>query len=197
MLHRNLPLGIASKTIAVMIIVSLSLLLNSCGMTYKIGEKSFSSSEEALKWQSDMFADYINQITPAPHPVGGIALILIPSDDEIVRNYINYGRRSSKDGIEYIRTATRNSMQLNADAIIRRRIFNSVRIDRHDGNPANVSVGENDFLIFGDVDGWSIKGKGKSQIIPITVDKSKSVGMERLIAFLDAVFRAADDLRNR
>lgn len=183
--------------IVIMIIVSFSILLNSCGMTYKIGEKSFSSSEEALKWQSDMFADFINKITPAPRPVGGSALILIPSDDEIVRNYITYGRRSGKDGIDYVRTAMRNSMQLNADAIIKRRIFNSAQINRHDGNPANISVGENDFLIFSDVDGWFIKGKGKTQINPISMDKSKPEGMERLLSFLDAVVQTADDLRNK
>lgn len=194
MRRRNLSSGIMSISVAAMII-SLSILLSSCAATYKIGEKSFDSSEEALKWQSDLFADLVNKITPASNPVGGTAVIFIPSDDEIIRNYITYGRRSGKEGMDYVRTAVRTSMQLNADAIIKRRIFNAGLINRHDGNPANIPVGENDFLIFCDVDGWFIKSKGGARIIPIPIDKNKPEGMERLQSFLDDVGRAADDLR--
>jgi hypothetical protein len=186
---------------ALFLVASSILILNGCSAGYKIGVKQFDSSEDALKYQADLFAEFKNQITPSKKPVGGIVLILIPSDDEITRNYIRYGQRTRKEDFEFILTGFRENIQYLAEAIVIRQIFDSAQIRRHDGNPANTTVGDNDFLIFCDVDGWSIKGKNKPNSILIKWNRlkgaDKNIAVQNAIAFLDAISQKADELRTK
>jgi hypothetical protein len=73
-----------------------------------------------------------------------------------------------------------------------------VTIARHNGNPANFSIGNNDFLIYADIDGWFIKGKNKSSSLPILLDKDKKLtGVQRTEIFLDDLYKQAHTLQGK
>ena len=187
------------KTILLTSVIITFIFFVACGgATYRVGKESFNSSSEALQRQAEIFSNTIKEITPTQNPVGGAALIIVPSDLELQKNYIRASSRTSQELLDYVTTGSRNSSQFIADAIIKRSIFNSVSVARHNGNPAAYPVGNNDFIIFRDVDGWFIKGKNKALIIPLTFDKNKPEGVQliaRTEAFLDELHQQAQNLR--
>lgn len=161
------------------------------------------SHSEVLQKQTETFSNIIKEIKPNQNPVGGTALIIIPSDVEIQKNYnsLTYSNmRFSQEFLDYVNAARRNFLQFIADAITKRRIFDSVSVARHNGNPASYPIGNSDFIIFMDVDGWFIKEKNKSLIIsiPFPFDKNKPEGVPliaRTEAFLDELNQQAQNLR--
>jgi hypothetical protein len=166
------------------------------------------SHSGVLQKQTETFSNVIKEIKPNQNPVGGVALIIIPSDVEIQKNYYNYTYlQLGKDFLDYLNTYRQNAFQFIADAIAKRRIFDIVSVARHNGNPASYPIGNSDFMIFMDVDGWFIKEKNKSLIIPIPLregglydpfDKNKPEGVQliaRTEAFLDELNQQAQKLR--
>ena len=89
-----------------------------------------------LKRQAEIFSGIIKEISPSQNPVGGSALIVIPSDNEIQKNYVKYGSRTAQGSIDFVVAALRNGNQFMVDAIAKRQIFNSVSVEQHNGNPA-------------------------------------------------------------
>jgi hypothetical protein len=183
------------KKLALALSLLLVLVIAVGCASYKIGKESFNSSSEAIQKQTEIFSDIIKEIKPNQNPVGGAALIIIPSDVEIQKNYIKYGSRTRQESLDFVIAASRNTFQFSADAIAKRRIFDSVSVARHNGNPASYPFGNNDFIIFMDVDGWFIKEKNKTLIIPLTIDKNKPEGFPRTEAFLDELNQQVQNLR--
>lgn len=184
------------KLILVTTTVVIIIFFISCvSTTYKIGKEQFDSSAEALQRQMEIYSNIIKDIKPTQNPVGGSVLIIVPSDVELQKNYIRASSRTRQESLDYVTTASRNTNQFVADAIIKRRIFDSVSVERHNGNPASLPIGNNDFIIFRDVDGMFIKGKNKVSILPVTFDKNKPDGVPRTEAFLDELSQQAHNLR--
>ena len=141
-----------------------------------------------------MHSELSNKITPVQNPIGGTALVLIPSDVEIQRNFIKYQGDPSKlsqEGSDFIISSVRNNCKFMADAIVKRHIFTSVSVVRHDGNPAQFPLGANDFLVFLDIDGWFIRGKAESKPLSVT----PSGKMPTFPIFLDALYQQAKYLQ--
>lgn len=164
---------------------------------YTIGNEEFRSASEALQRQTNLFSNIIKEIKPTKNPVGGTALIAIPSDVEIQNNYIQYGIKSRQEQIDFVIAASRNNSQFIADAITKRRIFDSVSVVKHNGTPASYPMGNSDFIIFNDVDGWFIKGKSKTLIIPLIFDKNKPRGVQRTETFLNELNQQAQNLLSK
>ncbi len=180
--------------------VVLFIILLGCGARYKIAGESFSSSSEALQKQTENLAHILNEITPTDNPVHGTVLVIFPSDVEIQKNYIRYGDNPSRvqqEHIDFFITTIKTNAQFMADAIRKKGIFDSVAIERHNGNPASYPIGDYDYMVFVDVDGWFIRGKDNPRGLPITVDKGKSVGAPATLAFLDLLSQQAKALRNK
>lgn len=176
----------------------LVLNLTGCAPSYKIGGESFGSSSEALQKLTEINTGMLAQITESKNPIGGSALVAIPSDNEIRKNYMTATPRTSQEGVDYIIAAVRSNAHFIADAIIKRHLFNSVTIARHNGNPANFPIGNNDFLVYSDIDGWFIKGNNKSTSLPILLDKNKKLtGVQRTEAFLDDLYKQAKTLQGK
>ena len=116
------------KKLALAISLVLALVISIGCMSYKIGEESFNSSSEALQRQAEIFSNIIKEIKANQNHVGGTALIIIPSDVEIQKNYIKYGGRTSQESLDFVTAASRNTFQFTADAIAKRRIFDSVSV---------------------------------------------------------------------
>jgi len=176
---------------------ALQMQVVSFRKNYTIGNEGFRSSSEALQRQKSLFFNIIKEIKPTQNPVGGTTLIAITSDVEIQSNYIQYGIKSRQEQIDFVIAASRNNYQFIADAITKRHIFDSVSIVKHDGKPTSYPMGNNDFIIFNDVDGWFIKGKSKPLIIPLMFDKNKPGGVQRTEAFLDELSKQAQNLLNK
>jgi len=165
--------------------------------SYTIGNEEFRSASEALQRQTNLFSNIIKDIKPNQNPVGGTALIAIPSDVEIKNSYINYGINTPQKHIDFAIAASGNNSLFIADAIAKRHIFDSVSVVKHNGNPTSYPMGNSDFMIFNDVDGWFIKGKSKPLIIPLMFDKNKPGGVQRTEAFLDELSKQAQNLLNK
>ncbi len=178
--------------------IAIALFVSGCGPRYKIGGETFSSPSEALTKQQEIEARSLPEITPTDNHVGGTALILIPSDIEIQNNYLrqhgNFAYGPKKEDIDWLVTSIRNVFLFTADSIKKREIFNSISVDRHNGNPASNSGGENDYIVYVDVDGWYIKSKNNPHALRVPFDNTKPAGTPRSIAFLDLLSQQAREL---
>ena len=155
--------------------------------------ETFESSSEALQNR----ADILNKITPTVNPVHGTALVLVPSAVEINKNYIRSGFNaiySDKEQIDSLIKSGSNYFQFIADAIQKRRIFDSVAVEHHNGNLASVPFGDYDFMVIADVDGWTIRSKATPRPLSIAQDKwdkSNSDSDARIISFLNLLSQQA------
>lgn len=149
----------------------LAYPLTGCESYWMAGVMVFSRTT-ALDRQAARHADLLAPLQPVLTPIGGSALVLLPSDLEVRRNYITYGPGGlpSDKGLTFLTTATRRSFQFMADAIQDGHLFDSTTVAFHDGNPATYPIGKHDFLVFRDVDGWFIKGKGGAPPRVVAVD---------------------------
>jgi hypothetical protein len=180
--------------------VVLFISLFGCGARYMTGGETFSSSSEALQKQTENLAHILDKITPTDNPVHGSALVLIPSDVEIHKNYIKFegnASRIQKEQLDWLITSVTNDCQSAANAIRKRGIFDSVAVERHNGNPASFPIGNYDYLIFADVDGWFIRGKNNPRPISLPFDKNISDETSRRLAFLDLISQQAKALRSQ
>jgi hypothetical protein len=191
---------VATKMRKLHLLCVVFIILLGCSARYKVGDETFGSSSEALQRQNEKLSHSLDGITPTDNPVHGSALVLIPSDVEIHKNYILFGSKASKiqkEQLDWLITSVKNGFQAQANAIRKRGIFDSVSVERHKGNPASFSIGDYDFMVFADVDGWFIKGKGNPKPFPIiTADKSIDIDA-RILAFLDLLSQQAKALRSQ
>jgi hypothetical protein len=188
--------------ILVSLVCSVLFIAILAGCTrYTVHGETFGSSSEALQKQSEIHAHILNKITPTDKPVHGTALVLIPSDVEIHKNYIRSGSNPSiREQIDYLIMGSKNNFQCMADAIRKRGIFDSISVERHNGNPATFPLGDYDFMVIADVDGWSIKSKAAPRPLPIAIykwDKSKSSGDAPILFFLDSLSQQATALHSK
>jgi hypothetical protein len=131
---------------------------------------------------------------PKLSPLHGQALVLIPSTDEVIKNYIRImggANMITVDQIDFLVTMTENSHQFIADAIKARNIFNSVTVDSHSGNPALIPVENYNYLIYLDVDGWFIKGRGEKLGRRIPYDQANSQIVSQTLTFLESLEQLA------
>ena len=194
------------------------MLLGGCA-PYRIGPEKFSSSTAALERQAEIDADLLSHIRPLSSPVGGSVSILVPSERELQRNYIQLRENDLTDrsnswsvslagaswleggvpaAVKFALATSGKHFQLVADAIQRRHLFESVSIAFHDGNPGTYSIGEHDFLVFADVDGWFVRGKETPHAQPRSITQDAEPRTSSAIStLLDALEREIDALRAR
>jgi hypothetical protein len=88
--------------------------LVSCAGRYRIRDKYFSSSSEALQFHAAIFTKLLEDIEPTKKPIQGSVLVLIPSDAEILKNFIKFGNNAGyfkKEDVDFIITVGRTSFQ--------------------------------------------------------------------------------------
>jgi hypothetical protein len=179
------------------------VIISGCGARYTVNGETFGSSSEALQKQGEIMAHVLNKITPTNNPVHGKALVLIPSDVEIQKNYIRSGSNASgfvMERIDYLIMSLNKDFQFMADTIRKRGIFDSISVERHNGNPATFPLGDYDFMVIRDVDGWAIKSKAAPRPLPIALeklDKNNPDSDARIFSFLDSISQQATALRSK
>jgi hypothetical protein len=192
--------SIMRKWIYCVTFLTLIVLITGCGAYYMMNGEKFSSSSEALQKQSEILSNSLDKVAPTENSVHGTALVLIPSDVEIQKNYIILGNnayRFEKEQIDYMITSTANDCQFMANAIRKRAIFDSVSVARHNGNPTSFPIGDNEFVVFLDVDGWFVKGKDSPRALQLPFDPKISDIDSRRFAFLDSLSKQASIIRGK
>jgi hypothetical protein len=155
-----------------------------------------------IQKQTKNLSRALARISPSKDPVHGTALILLPSDVEILKHYLDFSaflqlsdveiqrncinyvpdknlmsasRASQKDAhnSNFSITIAKNNLQFVADAIRKSSIFNSVSVAYQDGNPASFPIGDYDYIVFIDVDGWFLRGRNNLKPLPISLEKDK------------------------
>jgi hypothetical protein len=187
------------------VVILIVMFIVGCA-TYKVGDKTFHSSSEALKEQADILSGALDRITSTEDPVHGMVLVLLPADMEIRKNYIRFtGNPSqiSEEQMKFVITAQKNFFQFLADAIRKRGIFDSVSVAYQGGNPASFPIGNNDYIAFVDVDGWFLKARNnpKPLLISQSFDQNKPTTKASLITptltFLDSLCQQAKVLHSK
>jgi len=154
------------------------------------------------KRQTKNLSRALASISPSDKPVHGTALVLLPSDVEILKHYLDFTMflqvsdveiqkncisyvpdpqlwemsRGYKIGRNYDNFSimiAKNNLQFAADAIRKIGIFDSVSVTYQNGNPALFPIGEYDYLVFVDVDGWFLKGRDNPRPVAISFGKNK------------------------
>lgn len=155
-----------------------------------------------LQKQSENLSHALARISPSTDRAHENVLVLLPSDVEILKHYLQFAVslqlsdvEIQKNCISYLYdkkllrddwhihndtdysnfsiTVAKNNLQFVVDAIRKRGIFDSVSVAYQNGNPASFPIGEHDYLVFVDVDGWFIKGRNNPKPLAISFEKTK------------------------
>lgn len=178
------------KLIIILLVLLLISLFTGCA-SYKIGNKSFSSSEEALSYHEKKLAENIEEIQPITENAKsyGKALIALPSSETIEKNYIRItGNASalSREQIEFLITSVSNNNDYMFKSIEKRQLFNKVT-KMIDPDPATIDMKGNDFILYLDIDGWFLKGKYSNLTRKISIDSTLPIGVPRTLSFLESL----------
>jgi hypothetical protein len=159
-------------------------LLTACA-TYRYGGEKFSTAEAALAKQSEHLAKIISDVEPTSSPVHGKALVALPDKVELRRHYVRATKEAGQPQIDYILAAVEADHDMMVKVIEKRALFDQVTLVRDD-DPPNTTIGDNDFLIFRDIDGWFFKSK-RTAPKRIPFDAGVAAGRARMHAFLDTL----------
>jgi hypothetical protein len=194
------------KTIISLVFPTLLLvvLLTSCTQRYYADGVFGGPSVNALARQDEIYPDALDKIAPTNSPIHGSTLILLPSRDEIHKNYTYVGEPYrggplyvGREKIDKVVALISNYLQYMADAIKKRKLFDSVHIELYNGNTVSYPVGNYDYLIFFDVDGWFIRDKNSPVPLPVPFMKTISVDTSLTISYLDSLSQQATSLLSR
>jgi hypothetical protein len=190
------------RMVTLPIVVSITILFAGCA-PYRIvngGEtETFYSDTAALDRLKEIYSQILNGIKLTDDPIHGTVMILIPSDDEILKNRIRFSQDRSKissEMVEWVVKSESEHLQFLADAIKKRGLFDSVSTNRHNGNPTSLPIGGFDFQLFFDVDGCFIRSKRVTKPLTIPIIVSTPI-KEATQKFLDDLSRGARILRNK
>jgi hypothetical protein len=176
-------------------LVIVAMLAFGCSNYYWIGDEAFRSKEKALQRADELNSDCLDSITPTKTPVGGSALVVLPSAARIERTGIKIGGSVSEDIVDFEATAYVKNVQSMADAIKKRSIFDKTDIVSSDAPETSDFNGHN-YLVYlylesPDVFQWYMKSRTAPEPQPLPLDTGKSVGSARTIAWLNTVEQTA------
>ncbi len=167
-----------------------------CASTkYHYNNQKFSSADQALAKQKSDIDAILAAVQPTTTPVHGKALVALPSRDEIRKHHIRLSGNLSalrSDALDYVCVATEAEQEMLCTAIQKRAVFDQVTVVRVN-EPVAAAIGENDYLLCRDIDGWFLKGR-ESAPEKVPMAASVSPGLPWTRAFLDSVERCARGL---
>lgn len=187
------------KTYSVLLF-GLILVMHLAGcesVKYRYGNETFSSPEQALAKQKADNERILEGIQTTSTPVHGRALIALPSKEELHKHYIHTTGGMvvpSKEQWDYPCSILEGDHDALCKAVQRRGVFDEVTTVQVN-DPAAAPLGESDFLIYRDVDGWFIKGR-KSAPTKIVMDASNLPSVPRTRGFLDSIEERSRALMN-
>jgi hypothetical protein len=167
---------------------------------YRYGNEMFSSAEQALAKQRADNERVLEAIQPTSTPIHGRALVALPSKEELRKHY-NHTRGGmgwggmvlpTQEQLDYPCAILEGDHDALCKAVQKRGVFDEVTTVQVN-DPAAASIGESDFLIYRDVDGWFVKNR-RSAPQKIVIDASGLPSVPRTISFLDSLEERARTL---
>lgn len=179
--------------------VLCSLLFMSCASkrSYTYNYVAYEEPEPALAAQKADIDAILSKITPTNHPIGGSAVVILPSVSYLERNFpvvwkgVEPSQEFKEKASNFFATSTINNMRSRGQALEKRRIFDRVVIVNSD-NPENASFDEEIALLLFKKDGeaqWFLSKKGRplSTMIAIPTISTALPPVQREILWLENV----------
>jgi uncharacterized SAM-binding protein YcdF (DUF218 family) len=162
--------------------------------TYTYSGKTYSSPQQALDAEQADLDRVIRQVFPTKNPVGGRALVVLPSRSLIEKYGVaKTGNPAmvSRDMVDFIVSNLDMGYRTMADALRARNIFDEVVV-RNDDKPEMYVLPGYDAIIYlallsQDQAQWYLKLPQQNKEVPIYMDLSRSIGIERVTAWLDNI----------
>jgi len=187
----------------IVLLAVLVLAIQGCSITrYNYGGKSYSNSEDALAAQKQDVAKTLEGVTKVASPVGGKALVLIPSREVIAENGIvsrRFGLRkpSGSDKLHgFILDSAETGLMARVEAVKRGGVFESVVVGR---NLADIQSEKPDYVVSLETTGqnqwqwYAYRADNVSNKIPVHADGTTK-GAENHNSFNDSLRRAVVSL---
>ncbi len=188
------------RTLKKGLILTMYLMLISCAgkVTYNYNNVEYESPETALESQKAEIDTILNKITPTSYPIGGSAVVVLPSKLYAEKNFIVWkGPEPSEEqkvkSTNYIANIILNNWRSRGEALQKRRIFNRVIIT-NDDDPENASFNEDIAIVLFKKEGkeqWFLRKKDANTILAIEEVSTAFPKFQRLMWWLDNVEKMA------
>jgi hypothetical protein len=167
--------------------------------TYNYGNLAYDQPESALAAQQTEIDIIVSQIPPTDHPVGGSAIIIVPSVSIAMKTLVGWRgsepRQEQKDKfMRFTATSLVNGFRGRGEEIQKRRIFDRVTITESD-SPENATFSEDTAILLIVKNGnpvWLVKNGEKESPVQTEIEEvSMAVPpVQRNILWLDRVEKA-------
>jgi len=195
-----------SRLILLAVFSAIPLLLISCSeINYRYNNINFETPEAALAVQKDEIDSILAKINPTENPVGGTAIVILPSKEYIKKSFVGWNGpnpwpKPSQETIEkaydYNATLLINGLQCVGRAIDKRHIFDNVVITQNDDPEKAVFSKDFAIILFKNKEGraqWFVKRKKDiaGNFIPIEESSTILPPVQQMILRLDKIEYAA------
>lgn len=156
----------------------------------------YASMNAAFEAQRNDMNKMLSEINPTRNPLGGKALVVLPSRKLIEKEMIFYMSDKKGQWIEYPVTSAENTFDSMADALRRRQIFREISIVKRD-KPESATLDGYDTLIYLLATGpdqlqWYLKTSSSDEPVPIYYDHSFPINSSRrVLSWLDYIEKTA------
>jgi hypothetical protein len=181
-------------------LVIISSMLMSCAgkITYSYNNVGYETPEPALAAQKAELDTILSKITPTNHPIGGSAVVILPSISYVVKNFVVWrGNEPSQEmkekAVNYHATILYNDWRARGKAVEKRQIFDRVVITNSD-DPEKAAFNEDIALSLFKKDDkaqWFFKKKNSSSFMVIEEISTALPPIQRLILWIDNVEKIA------
>jgi hypothetical protein len=182
------------RRILALVIAIISLC--GCQSIYKYKSAQYTSSEAALQAQRDDINEMIAEIKPTNNPLGGKALVVLPSrkliESKVVKIFTSSPRR---EWVEYFVMTIELDNDAKAEVLKRRKIFEEVAVTKSD-QPETVMSSDYKIIVYlkliaYDQMQWYLRTSFADRSFPIYSDNSFPAGMQRTFSWLDYLEKTA------
>ena len=159
--------------------------------TYNYNGRNYVSAQKTLDVQQVDLDNTLRQIVPLSNPIADKALVVLPSRSLIEKNGVVTTGYMARDGIELVISSLENNYKTMADSVRARNIFNEVVIRSDDKPETYVLPGYYAIIYFAlfskNEAQWFIKFPQQNKEVPVYVDFSRQIGIDRTKAWLDII----------
>ncbi len=185
-----------------------SLLLASCATTYKVSYNynnvSYATAEEGLAAQKAGADALLSKVTTTEHPVGGSAVVIVPSFVTVRRDYVAWSGPEPtpevKDkAMNYSARLYLNDWRSRGELLEKRRVFDRVAI-REEDDPDHAEFTE-DFAVISskkDAKGrWFLRKKGADPASAVPIEEASAAlpPAQRNMIWMDNIAKTVSDMK--
>jgi hypothetical protein len=162
---------------------------------YKKGK--YASTDAAFRAQRNDIKKMLSEIGPTQNPLGGKALVVLPSRKLIEKEMIYFMPNPKSQWIEYPVSTAENTIDAMAGTLPKRKIFEEVSIIKNDKPESVTLYNEYSIIIYLLVTGpdqfqWYLKTFSSDEPVPIYFNQSFAINSsQRALSWLDYIEKTA------